>query len=357
MQLKKKLPLVILSLALFFMACKNNEVENQEYIRKVKVDQVQKASAEIVKSFSGIIKEADENNLSFRVAGPILKIHVNEGDFVKKGQLIAEIDPRDYKVQAAVAQAQYNQIKSEAGRVRELHSRESVTDNDLDKAIAGEKMLAAQLKNANDQLDDTKLYAPYSGYINKLNFVEKELINTGLPMATLINVSYYKVEVDVPLSVYINRDSFTEYTCTQKRVSNQEIPLKLNGFNKKANSNQLYKLYFELDPKQEPKLAPGMNVEVDISYTNSYSSMISVPVNALFNQEGKSYVWIFNPKTSTVQKKQVKTDGITQSGQIYVVSGLKGTESIVVAGVYTLKDNEKVEIVKAATKTNIGGLL
>lgn len=357
MLLKKKLLFVILPLAVFFTSCKTDETGNQKYVRKVKVDQVQKASSEIIKSFSGIIKEADEIDLSFRVAGPILKIHVKEGDFVKKGQLIAEIDPRDYKVQASVAQAQYNQIKSEASRVIELHNRESIADNDLDKAIAGEKMLAAQLKNANNQLADTKLQAPYSGYINKINFVEKELINTGMPLATLINVSHYKVEVDVPLNVFINRDNFTKYTCIQQRVSNQKIPLELIGFNKKANNNQLYKLHFKLDPTVEPKLAPGMNVEVNLSYTNKHASMISVPVNALFSEKGKTFVWVYNPEKSNVKKRQINTDGITQTGNIYITKGLNGTETIVVAGVNTLNDNEKVEIVKPTSKTNIGGLL
>ncbi len=105
--------LVLVLLPVFFIAaCSNQSNGEEEIIRKVKVEKVQKASDVLRGNFSGVIEEARDVNLAFRVAGPIQAIYVKEGSFVKEGQLVAEIDPRDYQTQVNVAQAQYNQVKA-----------------------------------------------------------------------------------------------------------------------------------------------------------------------------------------------------------------------------------------------------
>ncbi len=101
-----KFRLVLFLLVAAVVGCTNTEIEKKEIIRKVKVAAV-KADEPILKSeFSGIIREDLENNLAFRVAGPIQAIYVKEGSYVKKGDLIAEIDARDYQIQVDVARAQ-----------------------------------------------------------------------------------------------------------------------------------------------------------------------------------------------------------------------------------------------------------
>ena len=68
-------------------------------------------------TFTGRTKAASEVNLAFRVAGQIERLLVNEGDFVRKGQVVAVMDRRDYEVQLAATQAEYEQIKADAERV------------------------------------------------------------------------------------------------------------------------------------------------------------------------------------------------------------------------------------------------
>ncbi len=348
---------VLLTATLIVAGCGNNNKGSKELIRKVKVAEVTKTSPELTKEFSGIIKEAKEVNLAFRVAGKIEKILVKEGDYVKKGDLIAMIDPRDYEVQAAVAKAQYEQVKAEASRVNELYNRKSIAENDYDKAVAGEKMLSSKLKHANDQLNDTKLYAPFSGYIQNINYDNGEMINTGFTLATIINVEHYSVEVDIPASLFIKKDKFVSFACQQSMIGNKEFPLSFVSFNKKANSNQLYRLYFRLDPKKDKRLAPGMDVKVTINYQNGSNNHVMVPINAIFNREGKSFVWLYSKDTRTVTSKQVIVDGLAGKGFANIKSGLNGTEVIVVAGVNILKENQRVDILSNTSDTNVGGLL
>ncbi len=355
MKLINYIAIILFCLALL-AGCNGNNNGQTEIIRKVKIEPVRQADSLLVRSYPGIIKEANEVNLAFRVAGPIVDIPVQEGDYVKAGQLVAQIDPRDYEVQLQAAEAQYEQVKAEADRVIELHNRESVAGNDFDKAVAGEKAVAAQLENAKDQLNDTRLLAPVSGYIQKVNFLENEMVDAGMPVASLIDVRHYQVEVEIPVSLYVERDAIVSFSGVQPEVSEEAFSLDLLSFSKKASNNQLYKLQLRINPDSHPKLAPGMDVQVNIVRESDAEPMVCVPLNALFNEAGKTFVWVYQPE-GTVKKREVVTGELTGDGRIRISSGLQVDEQVVVAGVSLLDENVKVEPLEQASETNIGGLL
>jgi RND family efflux transporter MFP subunit len=347
----------ILIFTLFVSSCKNQPADNNDIIRKVKVEKVSHVTEILKKDFSGILEESREVNLAFRVAGPIQYIYIKEGSFVKAGELIAEIDSRDYQVQVDVAQAQYDQVSAETKRVKELYNRKSIADKDYEKAISGEKLITAQLKHANDQLKDTKLFAPFSGYIQEINFEEGEMINTGMPFASLIDLNKLRIEVDIPSSLFVLKNDFVSFTCKKSGPDSEELPLKLVSYNVKANANQLYKLFFQVDPKLDKELKPGMSIQVFIRYKNSVKAALSVPLNAVFYENDNNYVWIYNPNDSIVIKTEIETGGFAPDGNLRVLSGLTGQEIIVVAGVNVLKEEQKVIPIKPVTETNVGGLL
>ena len=352
-----KLRMVLFLLVATFAGCTNSKIEKKEIIRKVKVAAVETGEPILKSEFSGIIREDRENNLAFRVAGPIQAIYAKEGSFVKKGGLIAEIDPRDYQVQLDVALAQFKQVTAETGRVSEMYNRKSIAGIDYDKAVSGEKMVAAQLQHAENQLRDTKLFAPFSGYVQHINFEKGEMINAGMTFATLISLNTYKIEVDIPALLFVRRNDFTAFTCQNNETGAEELPLILTSFTMKADNNQLYKLYLNLDPQLNKKLAPGMNVKVVIYYKNQAEQSFSIPVEALFTIDGNTYVWIFNPESSVVNKRRVEPAALTGNGNIRITTGLTGNEKVVVAGVNVLQENQKVVLLETAGKTNIGGLL
>ena len=85
----------------------------------VKTETVKNYENELQVTYPGRVKAAADVDLAFRVAGPIIRIPVQVGSFVRKGEVIAEIDPRDYELQYKATEAEYKQIKSEAERVIE----------------------------------------------------------------------------------------------------------------------------------------------------------------------------------------------------------------------------------------------
>jgi len=340
---------------IFVSSCGSNTNNNTEYEKLVKTAVAKELSPIKEKFFPAIIEEAQEVNLAFRVAGPIFKVHVKEGQYVKKGQLIAEMDSRDYEVQKSAAEAQALQLKSEFERVEELKNRNSVSENDYEKMKAGKEMAEAKYRNTVDQLNDTKLYAPFSGYITEVMFKNGELVNQGTPIVSIVDVSLLKVEIDVPASMYIKKDAITHIECTQENIQNETFPLTLYSNNIKANNNGLYKLYLYHSPKTGSKLAPGMNVSVNISFKAYEAPIVSIPVTAIFEKDGNSFVWVVN--NNVVSSRQIETNNLIINSHIGITKGLKSGEQVITGGLHLLKENETVRLVAPQSKTNIGNLL
>ena len=105
--------------------------------KPVKIDTVRLSEANTVLQFPGKVKAAEDANLSFKVAGRIKKIYVDEGSVVHKGQLLAELDDTDYRIQLDATEAEYAQVKAQAERVIALYNDNGTTPNDYDKAVYG----------------------------------------------------------------------------------------------------------------------------------------------------------------------------------------------------------------------------
>ena len=139
-------------------------------VHSVEVTNLTPSCKTITKSYSGIVREAHEISLGFKTAGQIKRIHVEEGKYVKKGELLAELDDEDYKLGVEALQIQYDQLKDEVARTQKLFEQKSVSANDYEKASAGLRQLGVQLQVNKNKLEYTRLYAPEDGYIQSVNF-------------------------------------------------------------------------------------------------------------------------------------------------------------------------------------------
>ena len=159
MIMMRKLVILMSGLITLFGACQRSKVPREVKNVTVKTDTVEAHEGELSIVYPGKVYAASDISLSFRVAGPIIAVLPEEGAFVKKGQLLAEIDPRDYKIQLAATEAEYKQIKGEAERVMELYKRGSIAINDYEKAVYGLKQITAKYEAHKNALRDTRLLA------------------------------------------------------------------------------------------------------------------------------------------------------------------------------------------------------
>ncbi len=203
--------LLFLALLILNVSCKKKEEVKEEQIRPVKAVLAQTAADQLSKGLPSVSAETREVELSFRVSGPLIKLTIEEGSAVKKGQLIAEIDPRDYEVALIGDEGRMNQAKAEEQRYKNLHKKGSVSKNEYDIKLANYLESKARYDNAVNELKDTKIYAPFDGFIGKKLAENFQEVASSQTIATLLDLSRIEIHTHVPENLAIFFPQFSAY--------------------------------------------------------------------------------------------------------------------------------------------------
>lgn len=320
----------------------------------VKVDTVKSSTRNEVLQFPARVKASQEVNMAFKISGILQQVFVKEGERFKKGELLAQIDSRDYKLLFEATESEYLGTKSEAERVIALYADSVATTSDYDKARYGLKQITAKYENAKNQLADTKIYAPFDGVVKSILFDSPTVIGAGMPVMSLLSSDIPEVEIFVPATTFYRLDEVESYHA-KFDFSNEPISLHKISVSPDANANQLYAVRLALPPHAKTQLAVGMSIMVDITFKNKNHQTINIPASALFNQHDESFVWIYANETVTPRK--VVVSALHTDGTATISDGLSIGETIVTAGVKNLKSNQAVKPLQPKSITNIGGIL
>jgi RND family efflux transporter MFP subunit len=340
--------------------CGGNDTAQEQTIHSVLVVQPTKVGDTTAKNYSGIVTESKSISLGFKTAGQILKTYVKDGQYVKQGQLLAVLDDVDYQLAAKEAKIQYDQMASEQKRLDYLYQSNNLSENDYEKSRAGLERLKINLQNCNNRLRYCHLYSPISGYVVKLNFERSEMVNAGTPVVELMDNSSLEVTVDLPAEAYNKREDFISYTINT--AEGEVCKSNLLSITPKADNNQLYSMRLSIPAEAKSKLTPGMNVEVIIERghgdkVENDNMAYTLPIRSIFyDNDRKPCVWVIGAD-SVVKAAHVTVGDIVGKSNIAITSGLSGNETIVRAGVNSLKAGEKVKIIDESDKTNVGRLL
>lgn len=328
-------------------------------LQSVKIDTVKQAGEETLLQYPGRVKAAHDISLAFRVSGTIARFTAEEGAAVKKGQLLAEMDPTDYQVQLDATEAEYRQIKADAERVMALYADSATTASNYDKAVYGLQQISAKYRHHQDQLAYTRLYAPFDGYIQKCLFKAHETVGAGMPVISMVSGGRPEVEISLPAAEYIKRGQFGSFHCTFELYPGQEFALKPVSISPKANANQLYTMRLLVEPRDgQPLPSPGMNTTVSIHSTDSDRQQFTVPATALLSHDGATQLFVYTSDDSRVHLLSVEMVKPLSDGRIVVTSPrLEAGMCVVSSGVHFIADGEQVKPLAPPAATNVGGLL
>lgn len=354
----RKKSIVFLMLAFALTSCKQSQTESlKSTFRSVKWTEVLPSSSnnqEYV--LPAKVEAAQDVNLSFRVAGVIEKYSGKNGAYVKKGDTLVYMDNRDYLLQYSATKAEYDAISGEANRVIALYKDGSVSENDYSKAVSGLKQITAKLNSHANALSDTRLVAPFDGYIQKLHYSDGETVGAGMPVVSFVLSSSQEVVVNIPYNTYINQDNFVGATAIVPQYPNSKIDLTFIGVSPKANLNQLYSMRFAIKPNSDVIVTPGMSMMVTLNYEGEQNQLLTLPLTALYQKDNKTYVWSINSDNS-VKLNPIKVHNINSKGELIISEGVNAGDRVVTAGINNLTEGMKVEPFKQKSVTNIGGLL
>ncbi len=349
--------IVLLAVVFAFTGCKQ-KTESAPEVKCVNIATAEDEASLAPYSYSGKTKSPEDCAAAFRVSGQLISVKVKEGDYVRKGQVIAEMDPRDYNLQLNATTAEYQQIKADCERVIAMYNEGNTTAQNYDKARYGLEQITQKLNNHRNQLNDTKLKAPISGYVQSKFHEAGETVGAGMPIVSIFGNSDIEVEINLPASDYAVRDSFYNYTCSFDIFPGKRFGLQVIRCSQEANRSQLYTMRLRLVGDYErKKITPGMSTMVYVNKHISGRELISIPSSAVMFKDDKVMVFVYDEKTKKVKLRPIVLNALLKNGTALVVEGLKYGEKVVSTGIHHIKDGDEVEIIKPVSKSNIGGLL
>lgn len=374
--MKKKF-LLIGFLLIFMLGCE--EGESKPLIRPIEVYNVESISNEIVKEYPGIVSAKNETSLAFKISGPLEKLNVEVGSFVKRGDIIGKLDKRDYILQEEIyknkvimAESGYNSSKAisknakqQFERIEKLYKTKNLPKKSYDEAvakvksaIAGEKASFAQyqealkgLENAKNQLKDTVLIAPYDGYISSKFCDEGSVVGAGHPIVKISSLEKKRIKINISEKEIKEFSKITNgkflYNGTEKDIEIAEIG-KVKGI-----VNLSYPVVFKFleDDIDIPVDSQGI---VKVDFENEKTKGMIIPIEAIFEKDNQTKVWIF--LNGVVNEKNIKIISPYSDGKV-VVEGLNIGDKVVSRGVHELSNNQQVELLKSFSETNVGKVL
>jgi len=316
----------------------------------------------------GALKPVAQVDVVSKMTGRIDQLQAEIGDWVQKGTLIAKVDEDEVRQQVnraaaalEVAKASLSQkqtdleiLKKELDRTIELHENQLIPRRDLDTAearyrgaIAQEKLAEAQIDQAQAELrelrvrlDNTRILAPISGLVGRRHLDNGALVNPSMPVVSLVDLSTMVMEINAPEKDLV------------KIRTGLEAAIVLDAYPEQKFKGRVIRLSPILDPATRtgsveievpnPKmmLKAEMFARVELDLGTRHNTLL-VPREALVSHDQQRGVFKLQDDTARFQPVDA---GITQGGEVEVISGLKEGEAVITLGVNLVKNGDKVRL-------------
>jgi multidrug efflux pump subunit AcrA (membrane-fusion protein) len=345
---------------------------------------------------SGSVEGSETAEVAFQVSGNVARVFVEEGQHVNRGQLLAELEPTDYRnaFDAASAQKQVaealaqkatagprkqeveearidlNRWEDEYKRMRFLVDRKSLPQNDFQKieasynaareryqmavegtrledrhaAIAQVLAAKAQATEESKRLGDTRLLAPITGNISMRRIDPGQTVASGASVFSIVNLNPAKVRVGVPEAEIgkVKRGAKADISLPSLEGRSFEGQVEIIGVSAEAAS-RTYAVKIVV-PNPGHVLLAGMVAEARI-LGPAKTQVLTIPGEAIVRDpQGAPNVYVYHPDRNRVYARRIEV-GLPIGGEVQIRSGLNGNEQIVVAGQQKLREGTAVQIV------------
>ncbi|MDH3626762.1 MAG: efflux RND transporter periplasmic adaptor subunit [Acidobacteriota bacterium] len=341
--------IVISVVTLFLLAgCGGGEElpAQPEVARQVKLLTVGGMTGGSEVSFPGRVAAGEQVDLAFRVGGPLIELPVQEGEKVSKGQVVAKIDPRDFRIKVNSAQATYDKAEADIERLAALYEKDAASKAQLDQARASRDVTRATLDDARADLSDTRLRAPFAAHVGE-KFIENfQDVQAKQPVLSLVGIDTIEIQVDLPESIIArlrtqrteNAKAFAKFDA----APGQEFPLELTEMATQADPlTQTYQATLVMPQPDGVNILPGMTAEVigRVPVSEGDDAPIIVPAVAVAaGDAGSAFVWVVDSDAMTVSRRDVTTGDLVGSDQIELTDGLGAGETIAISAVSRLRE-------------------
>jgi len=337
--------LIVMGLCLLFSntSCESKKEEKKEEAHFVVTNPIEKDTA-ITKEYVAQINSIQHIELRAQERGYLEKIYVDEGQHVKKGQLLFQIMPKLYEAEMQKAKAEADFAEIEYKNTERLSNNKVVSTSELAMAKAKLSKAKAELMLTNLHLQFTQIRAPFDGIIDRFHVRLGSLIEEGDLITSLSDNSKMWVYYNVPEAEYLDYTAKLQGNAKAKvnlLMANNKIfdypgvVETIEGEFNNETGNIAFRATFP-NPKGLLRHGETGNIQMEVSVKNA----LLIPQKATFEVLDKKYVYIID-SNNTVQSKEIEI--VAELPHLFAIKGLSTKDKILLKGLRLVKENEKIE--------------
>ena len=283
--------------------------------------------------YTSTVQAFVKNNIAPQTAGRITKINVEVGDFVKEGQVLAEID----KAQLLQAQLQLQNQEVELQRLKTLYEEGGLSQSDYDAIQLQYNVLKTQVDNL---IENTTLRSPINGVITARNYDVGDMYAMSAPLFTVEQIVPVKLLIGVSETDYSKVKKGDSVTVTADAIPDKTFYGKVNRIYPTVDpATRTFTVEVKIDNAYKT-LRPGMFARATVNFGSNNN--VVIPDVAVVKQQGSGerFVYVLNEDNTVTYTKVVL--GRRMGAEYEVLEGLQDGDKVVVGGQIRLKDGVKV---------------
>lgn len=293
----------------------------------------------------GSIEAWTSLSLLSKLNGTVEKVLVREGQKVRKGEVLAQIDAEDYRIAVERAKAAYDLARAEFDRDKAIYAKGVIPTAELDANKTGMETAKADLDNAELQLSRCTITAPMNGLIRKIDAKVGLQLAVGDPVAEILEIDRVKAVVGIPESEVSAVRGLETVDIDLQALDNRILPGKVHFLSSSPETAaRLFRLELAID-NPDGEILPGMFIRADV-VKKTVADAVVIPFYSVISRNNEQYVFI--EKDGVAEKNPVKL-GIMEKWLIQVTEGVKAGDKVLVEGHRDVEDKQKIKVVKAAT--------
>jgi RND family efflux transporter MFP subunit len=281
-------------------------------------------------------------------SGILMQINVNEGQQVTKGQSLGKIDDGGLTQQLAQLEIQAVLAKTTFDRQKNLWLQKIGSEIQYLQTKSNYEAQIKAVLQLKQQMAKTVIKAPFSGIVDEIITDKGSVVAQGSPILRIISLGNMYLEADVP-EKYIGSIKRGTEVIVEFPMLNETIKTTISLVNNYINpGNRSFKVQIQV-PNKSGLIKPNLSAKINI---NDYSNLdvIKVPLSILSeNADGEQYIYIAEKTgkaNQAIARKIIVKTGKSQGGLIEILEGLKDGNSIIKEGARSIKDGQKVSIIK-----------
>lgn len=333
---------ILLLMAAVMVAGCSEEKKKERQPVSVSVQKVVETGDLEVFAYSGTIEESKSTPLSFPVVGTVTKVYVSEGDFVSRGQVVAELNSESYQLAYEMALATLKQAEDAMKRLEPMYKNGNLPEIKYIEAQTGLMQAKSATALVKKNITDSRLISPVSGYVGTRSIDPGMTAMPNLTSITIVEISKVFAKIPVPENEISKVKKGLKAKVRISALNDEEFTGSVEEIGVMADYlAHTYKVKIGLINKNKD-LKPGMVCSVVLDDGAERTGFI-IPTSAI-STDAQQKTFVYIAQNGKAVKRFVETGALRKSG-IEVAGGLTANDMVIVSGISKLADGMVIKVV------------